>query len=130
MTNARVEFAGGAIADVTASRIAHDRVRRLRIFQPNGYLSLDLATGGGEFLRLKEGWTPGTGAGIDDIVERIPLEAPDGDALRMELESFVHSVQGDRETVVTGEEGRAALKLALQVGEAVARAPVVLRPGK
>jgi predicted dehydrogenase len=130
MTNARVEFAGGAIADVTASRVAHDRVRRLRVFQPNGYLSLDLAAGGGEFLRLKEGWTPGTGSGIDDIVERIALEAPEGDALRMELESFVHSVQGDRETVVTGEEGRAALRLALQVGEAVARAPVVLRPGR
>jgi predicted dehydrogenase len=130
MTNARVEFAGGAIADVTASRIARDRVRRLRIFQPNGYLSLDLGAGTGEFLRLKEGWTPGTGAGIDDIVERIALEAPEGDALRMELESFVHSVQGDRETVVTGEEGRAALRLALLVGEAVARAPVVLRPGR
>lgn len=130
MTNARVEFAGGAIADVTASRIARDRIRRLRIFQPNGYLSLDLASGGGEFLRLKAGWVPGTGSGIDDIVERIGLEAPEGDALRMELESFVHSVQGDREAVVTGEEGRAALRLALQVSEAVARAPVVLRPGK
>jgi predicted dehydrogenase len=46
----------------------------------------------------------------------------------MELESFVHAVQGDRETVVTGEEGRAALRLALEVAAAVARRPAVLRP--
>jgi predicted dehydrogenase len=128
MTNARVEFAGGAIANVTTSRLARDRVRKLRIFQPTGYLSLDLASGAGEFLRLRSGWRPGTGAKLDDVVETIPLEAPEGDALRMELESFVHAIQGDRETVVTGEEGRAALRLALEVAAAVARQPAVLRP--
>jgi predicted dehydrogenase len=128
MTNARVEFAGGGIANVTTSRLARDRVRKLRIFQPTGYLSLDLASGGGEFLRLKSGWRPGMGTKLEDVVESIPLEAPEGDALRMELESFVHAVQGDRETVVTGEEGRAALRLALEVAAAVARRPAVLRP--
>ncbi|HTO73289.1 MAG TPA: Gfo/Idh/MocA family oxidoreductase [Gemmatimonadales bacterium] len=128
MSNARVEFAGGAVANVTTSRLARDRVRKLRIFQPTGYLSLDLASGGGQFLRLRSGWRPGTGTRLDDVVESIALEAPEGDALRMELESFVHAVQGGRETVVTGEEGRAALRLALQVSEAVARQPVVLRP--
>jgi predicted dehydrogenase len=128
MTNARVEFAGGAIANVTTSRLARDRVRKLRIFQPTGYLSLDLASGSATFLRLKRGWRPGTGTKLDDVVETIALEAPEGDALRMELESFVHAVQGDRETVVTGEEGRAALRLALAVAEAVDRQPAVLKP--
>jgi len=128
MTNARVEFAGGAIANVTTSRLARDRVRKLRIFQPTGYLSLDLASGSATFLRLKSGWRPGTGTRLDDVVETVLLEAPEGDALRMELESFVHAVQGDRETVVTGEEGRAALRLALEVAEAVDRQPAVLKP--
>ncbi len=64
MANARVEFEGGVVANVTASRVARDRVRRLRIFQANGYLSLDLATGRGDFMRLRDGWRPGVDQGL------------------------------------------------------------------
>ena len=119
VANARVEFASGAVASVTASRIARDRVRRLRVYQTEGYLSLDLATGRGEFLRLRHGWIPGADASLEEVAERIPLEAPAADALGLELASFLHAVRGEQEAVVTGGEGRAALQLALQVTEAI-----------
>jgi predicted dehydrogenase len=126
IANARVEFANGAVALATASRVARDRVRRLRLFQPNGYFSLDLASGAGEFMRLRDGWQPGTGRELADVVERIVLEAPEADALSLELQSFVHAVRGQREVVVRGEEGRAALELALRVADAVRTPPLAV----
>jgi predicted dehydrogenase len=126
IANARVEFANGAVTLATASRVARDRVRRLRLFQPNGYFSLDLASGAGEFMRLREGWQPGTGRELADVVERIVLEAPEADALSLELQSFVHAVRGQREVVVRGEEGRAALELALRVADAVRTPPLAV----
>jgi predicted dehydrogenase len=126
MANARVEFANGAVALATASRVSRERIRQLRLFQPNGYLSLDLASGGGEFMRVRPGWQPGTGRELADVVERIVLEAPEADALALELQSFVHAVRGQREVVVRGEEGRAALALALRVADAVRTAPLAV----
>jgi predicted dehydrogenase len=126
LANARVEFANGAVALATASRVARERIRRLRLFQPNGYFSLDLASGEGEFMRVKSGWQPGTGRELADVVERIALEAPEADALALELQSFVHAVRGQREVVVRGEEGRAALALALRVADAVRTPPLAV----
>ena len=124
LANARVEFANGAVALATASRVSRERVRRLRLFQPNGYFSLDLASGGGEFMRVRRDWVPGTGTALTDVVERVPLEAPEADALLLELKSFVHAVRGQRPVVVSGEEGRAALALALRVADAVHASPL------
>ena len=126
IANARVEFANGVVALATASRVSRERVRRLRLFQPNGYLSLDLASGGGEFMRVRRDWRPGTGNALTDVVERIVLEAPEADALQLELRSFVHAVRGGREVVVSGEEGRAALALALRVADAVRTSPLAV----
>jgi predicted dehydrogenase len=126
IANARVEFANGAVALATASRVARERIRRLRLFQPNGYFSLDLATGGGEFMRVRAGWQPGTGRELADVVERIELAAPEADALSLELQSFVHAVRGESEVVVRGEEGRAALELALRVADAVRTTPLAV----
>ncbi len=58
IANARITFESGAVANITASRISRERVRKVRIFQPSGYLSLDLAAGNGEFFRLKKDWRP------------------------------------------------------------------------
>lgn len=125
IATARVEFANGVVASVTSSRMARERVRRLRMFQPNGYFSLDLASGTGDFMRLRPGWRPGgTAARLEDIVEHVPLAAPVADALGLELASFVQAVRGGTATVVTGAEGRAALALALRVTEAVDARPV------
>jgi hypothetical protein len=60
------------------------------------------------------------------VVERIVLDAPEADALALELQSFVHAVRGQREVVVRGEEGRAALALALRVADAVRTTPLAV----
>ena len=124
IATARIEFQSGAVANLTASRMARERVRKLRIFQPTGYLSLDLAAGTGEFLRLRKdallkvmlgGGTPD----LNSIVEQVPLEAPEGDALQLELGAFIRAVRGDEEPAVSGEAGLEALKLAFRVLDAM-----------
>ncbi len=129
IATARVEFAGGAVASVTASRMARDRVRKLRMFQHTGYFSLDLAAGTGEYMRLRPGFRPGASSRLEEIVERAPLEAPPADALALELASFVHAIRGGRDTVVSGVEGRDALALALRVTEAIGAPAVPLPTG-
>lgn len=124
MVNARVEFEGGAVASMTSSRVARERTRKLRLFQPSGYLSLDLATGSGQFMRLREGWRPGMGASLEEIVEIVTLETPDADALGLELAAFVAAVKGEPATIVSAREGRTALALALEVTAAVQRTPI------
>jgi predicted dehydrogenase len=120
IANARVTFASGAVANITASRISRERFRKIRLFQEEGYLSLDLASGTGEFYHLKG--VPDlamlAGAGkpeLMDFVERIPLDAPEGEPLRLELESFVSAIRGDAPLVVSGEDGRRALQVALRI---------------
>jgi predicted dehydrogenase len=119
IANARVTFASGAVANITSSRVSKERLRKVRIFQQSGYLSLDLAAGDGEFYRIREGLDLATLAqsplAIEAFVERIPLQAPEGEPLRLELESFVGAVRGEHPVVVSGEAGRDALALALRI---------------
>ena len=124
IANARVEFTNGAVALVTASRISRDRTRKLRIFQPTGYFSLDLAAGGGHFYRLKENWQ-GLGAKkIEEIVEPQRLEAPEAEPLKLELESFLQAVRGAGDVVVSGAAGLQALQLAFRVADAIQASPL------
>jgi predicted dehydrogenase len=133
IANARITFASGAVANITASRISRERVRKLRLFQPSGYLSLDLASGSGEFFRLKRDMDPRTllAAGVTpelaDFVERIPLEAPEGEPLRLELESFAAAVTGAAPLVVSGADGRRALAVALGIVRDIERNAPSLR---
>lgn len=119
MTNAWLQFDSGAVASIKASRLARERLRKIRIFQPGGYLSLDLAGGTGEFYELKEGLDVAELAKnpqpIEKLVERHKLKAPEGEPLRLEHESFVAAIQGRAPIVVTGEDGRDALKVALRI---------------
>jgi predicted dehydrogenase len=118
IANARIRFDTGAVANITASRISRDRMRKIRIFQRSGYISLDLATGTGEFLRLREGFSLGNLAGapsIESIVERVELAGDGREPLRAELESFVAAVRGEGELVVSGRDGREALAVALEI---------------
>jgi predicted dehydrogenase len=124
IANARVEFANGAVALITASRISRERTRTLRIFQPTGYFSLDLAQGDGQFYRLKDGWQ-GLGAQrIEDIVEHVRVTAPEAEPLKLELESFIRAVRGEGDVVVTGAAGVSALRLALRVADAIHASPL------
>jgi predicted dehydrogenase len=127
IANARLGFEGGAVANLTASRVSLERMRKLRFFQRSGYVSLNLADGTGEFLRLKaelsalqaqaaEGKAP---TDLTEIVERIPLKGDGVEPLRRELENFRDAVRGSSQPVVTGADGRAALAVALSIQERI-----------
>jgi predicted dehydrogenase len=94
-------------------------MRKVRIFQESGYLSLDLGAGEGEFFRLRRDvdfaeLAKGAQA-IEAFVERVPLTAPEGEPLRLEFESFLAAVRGSAPVAVTGEDGREALAVALSI---------------
>jgi len=133
IANARLSFEAGAVANITASRVSRERMRKLRIFQQSGYLSLDLAAGTGEFYRLRRDVDLGAlvrdaqGAqALETFVERVALEAPEGEPLRLELEAFVQGVTGDGPIQVTGEDGREALAVALTIVRDIERSLPVL----
>jgi predicted dehydrogenase len=133
IANARLEFASGAVANITASRVSRDRTRKLRIFQPSGYLSLDLAAGNGEFYRLRRdvdfAELAKAAASVDAFVERVPLEAPEGEPLRLEFASFLQAIRGEAPVTVTGEDGREALAVALRIVREIERTLPALRGG-
>ncbi len=119
IANARLTFDSGAVANITASRVSRERMRKIRIFQQSGYLSLDLGAGNGEFYRMRGDIDVATLASaplaLEQFVERIPLEAEEGEPLRLEFESFLAAVRGEGPVAVSGEEGRDALAVALQI---------------
>ena len=129
IANARLRFRGGAAANITASRVSRERMRKLRIFQNTGYLSLDFAGGSGEFLRLREGFDVGEHLqnepvaeelpSLEHLVERIELWGDEKEPLQRELESFLAAVRGEGELVVSGAAGRRALAVALQIVERI-----------
>ena len=126
IANARLGFVTGAVANITASRVSRERMRKVRIFQQSGYLSLDLAAGNGEFYSLRQdvdlaALAKGGPLALEAFVERVPLEAPEGEPLRLEFESFIAAVQGRAPVAVTGEDGREALAVALQIVEEIER---------
>jgi predicted dehydrogenase len=124
IANARIEFANGAVANVTASRVSRERTRRLRMFQPTGYFSLDLAQGTGDFFRLKPGWQRLNATALEHIVEHVRLEAPEAEPLQLELESFLRAVRGEDDVVVSGAAGAQALALAFRVADAIEASPL------
>jgi len=125
IANARLTFDSGAVANITASRVSRERMRKLRIFQQSGYLSLDLGSGDGEFFRLRGDVDIAALAAaplaLEQFVERIPLEAVEGEPLRLEFESFMSAVRGEAPIAVSGEAGREALAVALQIVKDIER---------
>jgi len=119
IADARITFATGAVATITSSRVSKDRMRKLRIFQRNGYLSLDLAAGTGEMYRLRGDVDLAALAKqaqpLEAFVERVAIDAPEGEPLRLELESFVAALRGEQEIAVSGRAGRDALAVALRI---------------
>jgi len=111
IANVRLTFAGGCIANLTASRISRDRVRKIRFFQPKSYLSIDYAA------QEVEHWTLGSGPNGVPVIEGGKLDVTRDEPLRCELEDFVHAVRDHRPPRVTGEQGREALRLATTLVE-------------
>lgn len=125
IANARLVFDSGAVANITSSRVSRERLRKIRIFQSSGYLSLDLAQGNGEFYRLRKDVDLAELAKapleMAAFVERVPLEAPEGEPLRLEFESFLAAVEGRQAVEVSGEAGREALAVALRIVREIER---------
>lgn len=126
IANARITFDNGAVATITASRVSRERMRKLRIFQRNGYLSLDLAAGTGELYRLRRDVDLAElgrhAQPLEAFVEREVLEAPEGEPLRLELENFLAALRGAAPVAVSGEAGRDALSVALRIVADIERA--------
>jgi len=129
MANARIRFANGACADISASRVSTEQTRALRLFQPSGYFSLDLASGAGEYLRRRDGVEPGKLArttdpseiSLGDIVERVEIHGDGAEPLWLELEAFLDTVRGNGGESVSAAEGRAALEVALRIQSEIER---------
>jgi predicted dehydrogenase len=115
IANARLRFASGCIANITASRISRDKVRKVRCFQPDMYVSIDYAAQELEVWRLRRE-TEGRPA-----IEGGRVEVVHDEPLRLELADFIGAVAGGWAPRVTGEAGRRALALASAVAEAIAR---------
>lgn len=115
LANARLEFADGCIANITASRVSGERLRKLRVFQPNEYYSLDYAEQQVAMCKL----TPPKAAGALPEIVAEGLQIEKREPLLAEIESFVTAVQTRTAPVVSGTEGRRALALATEVLEKI-----------
>jgi predicted dehydrogenase len=111
IANARLRFESGCIANVTASRISRDRVRKIRFFQPDAYLSIDYAA------QEVEGWRLVKRDGGRPSIEGGPMAVERDEPLRRELLDFVNAVRERRAPVVDGAAGRRALELATRIAE-------------
>ena len=133
MTNAWLQFEHGAVANIKASRVSRDKLRKLRVFQRNGYFSLDLAAGTGEFYHLRADVDlvelAKSSQSIEKFVERTKLKAPEGEPLRLEHASFIAAIEGKSPLVVTGEDGRDALAVALRIVSEIEKTLPALRGG-
>jgi predicted dehydrogenase len=122
IANARIEFENGAVANVTASRISQKKMRKMRMFQRDAYISLDFTTGASEVFRLVEPDNMPNSPflafgemGIGDKKRTVIYEQPEMkevNALKLELELFVESVANNRQPLVSGKDGLRALKVA------------------
>jgi predicted dehydrogenase len=111
LANARLEFADGCVANITASRVSGERLRKLRVFQPNEYYSLDYSEQLVAMCRLLPANSP---ARLPEIVAG-SLEVMKREPLLAEIEDFVSAVRTGTTSGVSGAEGKLALALALEV---------------
>ncbi len=111
IANARIEFENGCIASLTASRVSEERIRKTRIFQPDGILSIDYLSQ--KLFLSKKGIPLGEEKIPQMITEEIPVKKID--PLEAEIHSFLQSVRDRKNARVSGLDGKRALELALQI---------------
>ena len=120
IANARIRFASGCIANLTASRISRDRVRRIRFFQADAYISVDYAARELEVYRLADAASTDASPGLHGARPAIvggKVECGKEEPLRIELEDFAAAIRDNRPPVVSGRAGRDALALASTIVE-------------
>ena len=125
IANARLQFVNGCVANVTASSISQKKMRKMRMFQCDAYISIDFSDGSAEVFHLVDGNETPAGntmmlGQIDSgkVKRNIVYEQPEiknVNALKHELEMFIDAVQHGKTPLVTGEEGLRALQIAHQI---------------
>ena len=111
IANVRLRFESGCIANLTASRISRERVRKIRFFQPDAYISVDYAA------QEVEGWRLVRRDGRRPSIEGGSMPVEKDEPLRRELSDFLGAVREQSKPLVDGEGGRAALELATRIAE-------------
>ena len=104
IANARLEFENGCVANITASKVSDKKMRKIRIFQRDAYISLDYHRQEGFIYRQDGGRI---------IRNKVPVEG--GEPLKLEIDSFVECVRSESRPVVPGEHGRNALSIAMEI---------------
>ena len=124
IANARIRFENGCVANVTASRISRHKMRKMRLFQEDAYISLDFIEGTAEVFKLAKPDEKGPAALELGQIEKgsqprrilyMKPEAPQANALKLELEVFLRAVLMDTPVAVSGEDGVKALELAEEI---------------
>jgi predicted dehydrogenase len=135
IANARLQFENGCVANVTASRISQKRMRKMRLFQPSGYISIDFSQGVAEVFRLLRDGEQGEGTlmlgelGSGTHRRSIVYEQPEVrevNALKYEIELFTRCVQTGKRPVVSGEDGKRALEVANMILEKISQQRFVM----
>jgi predicted dehydrogenase len=128
IANVRVEFESGCVANFTASRVSTERVRKLRFFQPHQYVSIDYARQEILLIETTSAGAPGLASETwvqtmaKDPMKALKITKPEvrqGEPLRLEIESFLNAIRTNTRPLVSGEDGRAALSLALDITTAI-----------
>ena len=113
--NARLEFSSGAVANITASRIGTEKIRKMRFFQPHDYIAVDYSTRYASISSLIPSHDEGARPGVNTRL----LEVQDVEPLRAEIEAFLQAAREGAGSPVPGEDGRRALALALRALERI-----------
>jgi predicted dehydrogenase len=114
IANARIEFANGCVANVTASRVSREKMRKIRIFQPDAYISLDYLQ---QEVMICRRVLEGQGERPQITMERLEIEKEE--PLEAEIAAFIECVCTRKRPVVSGQEGREALRVALEILKAI-----------
>jgi predicted dehydrogenase len=123
IADVRLEFEGGCVAHLTASRVTMEKQRKIRLFTRKGYLSVDYLAKTAKRYTLKEGADPSSAAslvGLYRMVETESLKIKDEEQLRLELLAFLDAIRKGTRPVVSGEDARDALALGLEIRRQIA----------
>jgi predicted dehydrogenase len=132
IVNARLEYPSGCVANITASRVSVEPMRKLRVFSPNRYISIDLKAGRAMEYRKAAGFDDGVARlrsqadgyeklGLGDFIEFQSFESDGVEPLQKELRAFCRSVKNRSAPPVTGEDGLNAVRLATEIVSIIER---------
>ncbi len=115
IANVRIRFENGAVANLTASRLTFEKQRKLRVFQENGYLSLDYEAQSCKIIRLR----PSAAGGLGDQIEQETVDIQKGEPLKEELRFFINSILDGTGPGNPDTAARDALALAIQIRDSI-----------